>query len=125
MIEKLAAGLAVNRILFGLGYVIAPARTGRGWIGRMADREQTAVFTRALGGRDLVLGAGALWALRGHRGQARQWFCAHAVADATDLVATLRARDALPPSGFRFATVMAAASTAIAAAAAISLRRSY
>jgi len=125
MIEKLATGLAVKRILFGIGYLIAPAQTGRGWIGPMADREQTAVFTRALGARDLALGAGALWALRSGRGQARQWFMAHAVADSTDLVATLRARDALPRSGFRLAAVMAAGSTAIAAAAAISLRRSF
>lgn len=125
MIEKLATGLAVARILFGIGYLIAPAQTGRGWIGRMADREQTAVFTRALGARDLVLGGGALWALRAGRGQARQWFLAHAVADATDLIATLHARDALPRSGFRFATLMAATSTAVAAAAAISLRPSY
>jgi hypothetical protein len=50
---------------------------------------------------------------RGAR-SARPWFAAHAVADATDLAATVAARDSLPKSGFRFALAMAGASTAIA-----------
>ena len=45
---------------------------------------------------------------------ARPWFAAHAVADATDLAATIAAKDSLPRSGFRFALVMAGVSTAIA-----------
>jgi len=36
------------------------------------------------------------------------------VADATDLAATIAAKDSLPRSGFRFALVMAGVSTAIA-----------
>ena len=117
MIGKLAYALAVNRVLFGIGYIVDPARTGGGWIGRTARKPQTAVFTRALGARDLALGAGALAALAGHR-DARPWFAAHAIADGTDLAATVAARDALPRSGYRFALAMAGASTAIALAAA-------
>jgi hypothetical protein len=112
--STLAKGLAINRIGFGVGYIAAPERTGKGWVGRAAEKDAATVLTRALGARDLVLGAGALWAM--HRGgrSARPWFAAHAVADATDLAATVAARDSLPRSGFRFALVMAGVSTAIA-----------
>jgi hypothetical protein len=116
MARAIAGALAVNRVLFGIGYVVAPRRTGERWIGKTARRPGADVVTRALGARDLVLGAGALAALaRSQRREARGWFAAHAVADATDLLATLLARDELPRSGFRFATAMAAGSTAIAA----------
>src|SRR5215208_2955074 len=105
--STLATGLAINRIGFGLGYIVAPERTGQGWVGKAAKKGGTTVLTRALG-------AGALWAMSRSPRSARPWFAAHAVADATDLAATLAAKDELPASGFRFATVMAAASTAIA-----------
>jgi hypothetical protein len=120
MIRVLGGALAANRVLFGIGYLVAPERVGGGWIGRQAKSSQTQVFTRALGARDLVLGLGALDALRSGRG-ARSWFAAHAIADGTDLAATIAARDKLPASGYRFATAMAGASTAIAAAAALLL----
>jgi hypothetical protein len=110
----LARGLAINRIAFGLGYIAAPERTGKSWVGKAAENGGATVLTRALGARDLVLGAGALWAMRDGVGSARPWFAAHAVADATDLAATVAARDSLPRSGFRFALAMAGGSTAIA-----------
>jgi len=115
MIRALASILALNRVLFGLSYIVAPDRVGGGWIGRQASRPQTKVLTRALGARDLVLGLGALRALRSEDAAVRTWFAAHTVADGTDLVATIIARDELPTKGFRFATAMAGASTAIAA----------
>jgi hypothetical protein len=85
----------------------------------VAEDESTQVLTRALGARDLVLGVGALRALG--RGDARRWFAAHAVADTTDLVATLVARDRLSSKNFAFATAMAGGSAAIAIAATIGL----
>jgi hypothetical protein len=112
--SNLARGLAVNRIAFGLGYIAAPERTGKGWVGKAAEKGGATVLTRALGARDLVLGVGALLAMRNGGGSARPWFAAHAVADATDLAATVAARDSLPRSGFRFALVMAGASTVVA-----------
>jgi hypothetical protein len=112
--STLARGLAINRVAFGLGYIAAPEQTGKGWVGKVAKKGGATVLTRALGARDLVLGAGALWAMRSESHAARPWFAAHAVADATDLAATVAARDSLPKSGFRFAALMAGASTAIA-----------
>jgi hypothetical protein len=118
MARKLAAALALNRALFGVAYLVEPRRTGAGWVGRSARKRGTTVLTRALGARDLALALGALAALRGG-GDARGWFAAHALADGSDLAATLAARDDLPRQGLRFATAMAGASTAVAIAGAV------
>src|SRR5437764_6065525 len=121
-VRQLATGLALNRCAFGVGYLLAPARTGRGWIGAVAAQPATGVFTRALGARDLALGLGALRALRsGDDGQARAWLAGHALSDGVDLVATLAAGRALPAGGRLFATGMAAWSTAAAVAGAVAL----
>ena len=117
MVRGLAAALALNRILFGVGYLAAPERAGRGWIaGAASDRRTQA---RALEARDLALGAGALRAPLAGDGSPRAWLAAHAVADAADLAATVGARDALPRRNLLFASAMAGGSTAIALAAAI------
>jgi hypothetical protein len=65
VVGKLGTALALNRVLFGIGYLVAPERTGSNWIGKAARDPRTSVFTRALGARDLALGAGALAAQRG------------------------------------------------------------
>ena len=122
MIRKLSLGLAVNRILFGAGFLLAPDRSGRNWIGKAAGDPATQVFTRALGARDLALGAGALRAIaQGDDQSARAWLAGHALADGADLVATLLARDRLPRGPLLFALGMAGGSTAIALAGAVAL----
>jgi hypothetical protein len=116
-VESLARGLAMNRISFGAGLVLAPSLYGRTWIGSGAKDARTQVLARALGARDLVLGAGGLQALRsGDRERARRWFAAQGVADAIDVVATLLGGRDVPLPARAFATAMAAGSTAIAAA---------
>jgi hypothetical protein len=113
--RALAAGLSLNRVGFGLAYLLAPARAGKGWIGRAARDPATHVFARGHGARDIALGVGALGVLvRGEPGRARDWMCAQALADGTDLVATLASRRRLPSSGFRFAMLMTGVSTAMA-----------
>jgi hypothetical protein len=116
-IESLARGLAVNRISFGAGLVLAPSLYGRTWIGSGAKDPRAQVLARALGARDLALGAGGLQALRaGDRERARRWFAAQGVTDAVDLVATLLGgRDVALPARV-FAASMAAGSAAIALA---------
>jgi hypothetical protein len=116
-VAKLARGLALNRISFGAGLILAPRLYARTWVGAdAADEESTKVFARALGARDLALGAGGLLALRdGDSERARRWFAAQGMTDAVDLVATLAARD-LPLPARMFAATVAAGSTAIAAA---------
>jgi hypothetical protein len=120
VVSSLGTGLAANRSLFGIGYLVAPERSAGGWVGEVAEDERTAFVTRALGARDLVLGLGALWAQRGGGSDPRAWFAAHALADGVDLLATLAARERLPAQNLAFATAMAGASTAIALAATLS-----
>jgi hypothetical protein len=110
-----ATGFAVSRVVFGLGLVLAPGRAGASWIGRKAAAHpQTQVFARALGARDVVLGAGALRALRrDERDVARLWVTGAAVADGTDVLAALAARRHLPNNLLAFVLVAATAYTAV------------
>ena len=115
-VTKLARGLALNRISFGIGLVVAPRLYARSWVGSDAAREDaTKLLARALGARDLALGAGGLLALRaGDVERARRWFAAQGMTDCVDLVATLAARDVPKPARV-FAGTVAAGSAAIAA----------
>jgi hypothetical protein len=116
-VVKIARGLAINRITFGIGMVLAPQLYARAWVGAEAAGEDTTkVLARALGARDLVLGAGGLLALRaGDVERARRWFAAQGVTDAVDLLATAGARDVPLPARI-FAGTVAAGSASIAAA---------
>ena len=121
MLRAAAQALAANRTLFGISYLVAPRRVASGWVGKPGLSEASTVLTRALGARDLVLAAGGLVALQARDPAAiRAWFGAQAVADAVDLAATIAARESLPRNGLLFGGAMAGASTAIAAAAALS-----
>ena len=113
----LARGLALNRISFGLGLMLTPGLYARTWVGSdAAGEDATRLLARALGARDLALGAGGLLALReGDAERARRWFAAQGITDAVDFLATVAARDVPLPARV-FAGVMAAGSTAIAAA---------
>jgi hypothetical protein len=118
----LAGGLSVNRVGFGLVYLLAPARGGQGWIGQVARDPATQVFVRGHGARDIALGGGAIVALlRGDGRVARGWMTAQAIADGSDVYATLVSRPRLPSRAFRFALVMTSVSTAVAAASVVLL----
>ena len=113
---KLARGLAVNRVSFGAGLMLAPRLYGRVWIGSGARDDRAQVLARAVGVRDLALGAGGLLALRdGDAERARQWFAAQGVADAVDLLATVIAGRRVPRAARIVAASVAAGSAAIAA----------
>jgi hypothetical protein len=116
-VEKLARGLALNRISFGAGLMLAPGLYARTWVGGAARDDRMKLLARALGARDLALGAGGLLALRdGDTERARRLFAAQGTTDAVDLVATVAAGRAVPLPARIFATIMAAGSAAIAAA---------
>jgi hypothetical protein len=121
--RTLAGGLAANRALFGLGYVVRPELAGHSWVGRGARKPATRVMTRSQGIRDVALGGGALVALaRGELQEARVWVACHALVDATDFVVTWSARDRLPRRGSRLALAVAGVSTAVAVMAAAGMR---
>jgi hypothetical protein len=104
--------LAIGRIAFGAAMLVKPEEAVRGWIGRRAaSYGGTQTVTRALGARDLVLGAGALAALTSGR-DARDWVLAGAAADTVDLVATVTGDD-IPLSGRVIVFGMAAAAIAV------------
>jgi hypothetical protein len=114
-VRPLATGLAVNRVLFGTGFVVAPERSSRGWISIDGATAGGRVMTRATGARDIAIGLGALRALRSGA-DARPWFAAQLVSDASDFLATWAERRELPALSVAFALTAAGASTAVAAA---------
>lgn len=87
---------ALGRLGLGAGFVLAPGRFAGAWAGGAADRPDGQTLAIGLGARDVALALGALRALSAGRG-AGAWLRAGMLADAADLVATLRARDDLPP----------------------------
>ncbi len=91
-----ASGLAALRVGIGLGAAFLPRRVLRPWVGPETAAGQGApLLGRALGGRDLALGIGALIAIRDD-GAARGWIEAGALADAGDTIAMFLAFRKLP-----------------------------
>ena len=123
--RRLAYGLALNRVVFGARFLLQPSAAGPSWVGRRRARDTgVQLFVRAVGARDLGLGVGALAALsRSDAMEARRWMLAHLLADGTDLAATLAAAGRLPGRPARVATVVAGASTAVAAWSSATLGR--
>jgi hypothetical protein len=56
-IEVLARGLAVNRALFGAGYMAAPERAVRGWVGRSLSAPSLAFGLVMAGASTAIAGA--------------------------------------------------------------------
>jgi hypothetical protein len=94
--RTLARLQAYGRVALGGGLVVAPALVAGGWVGGVADKREGQTLAIGLGARDVALAVGTLRALSSRRGAAA-WLRAGIAADAGDLVATLRARDSLPP----------------------------
>jgi hypothetical protein len=92
--RTLARVIAIGRAVIGAALIVSPSRAASAWVGEDSKREPTQVALAAVGGRDLVLGLGAAWAVGGGEA-AKPWLLAAAAADTTDLLATLRHRDAL------------------------------
>ena len=113
--RSLARAVGLGRIGFGVALVLAPERFTRLWLGRDSGRAGTQVAARGLGGRDVVLGLGALMA----RGPAlRGWVAGAVAADLTDFVATIGAGRGVPARG-RLAVGALALTGATAGAAAL------
>ena len=64
LLRRGAGAVAAGRVAIGLTALAWPAVPARPWVGAAADDLAARVFGRALGGRDLALGLGALAALR-------------------------------------------------------------
>jgi hypothetical protein len=91
-----AQGLAGVRALIGVVAWAAPHLALDPWVGPdLAAGAEGRLLGRALGARDLALGAGALLAIR-HGGPVRGWIEAGGLADTGDAGATLLAFGRLP-----------------------------
>jgi hypothetical protein len=93
-----ALTVAAGRVALGLTALAWPAVPARPWVGAAAEDLTARVFGRALGGRDLALGLGALTALRpgAEPGPAAAWIAAGALSDALDVAASLASWQELP-----------------------------
>jgi hypothetical protein len=121
--RDLALSQARGRIAVGAALVLIPG-LARLWIGPDARRPAVKLLARALGVRDLALGAAGLLALRdGDSTWTQRAFAAQAVADAVDLAALVAAGSALPPMKRISGGLLAAGSAAVAAAYAARLPR--
>ena len=110
------------RVAIGAAFVAYPPLSMRTWLGRDAARPTAVVLARALGARDVVLGAGTLASI-GDEHQLQRWLAAATVADGVDLAATLAAGDALPAAGRAVIASVAAPAVALGVAALAMLRR--
>ena len=109
----LARVAAAIRAGIGVALLAAPGPAGKRWLGAVAEQPGAQVAISGLGGRDLALGVGALWALGGRKRGARAWLIAGGVADVADLVATLRAHRELTTAALIATVALAGGSAAL------------
>jgi len=136
-----AAAVAAARVAIGVAALVWPAVPTRPWVGTGTGTGEAAgagsaelasrVFGRALGGRDLGLGLGALVALGRLSGEpeaeaeaesASGWVAAGALADALDVATTLASWRELPRASRWLVIGSAAAASLTGAAGALALR---
>ncbi len=116
--RRIATAIAGCRILVGATAVLAPKLALRGWTGgATGDEAGGRLLARAVGVRDIALGAGAILAER-HDAPVRGWTEAGYLTDVGDLAAGAIAFNKLPRL-MRF-RVLAAAAAAAAAGAIVS-----
>jgi hypothetical protein len=116
-VADLARGQALNRVALGAGLILLPGLLARVWVGAAATDARAKVLARALGARDLALGAGGVLALRDGNGTwAARAFAAQAFADAVDFAAIAAAGRDVPLGSRLLGCSMAAGSAAVAAA---------
>ena len=122
--RAVSMAVAAGRVAIGGALLAAPARAGRGWMGAAAETGGGSVAIRALGGRDLALGAVTLAALsRGDEDALSPILVAcGGFADLCDGAALLAARRELPALG-AVTGVLALGSAALGAGLAAALRR--
>lgn len=106
----LAGIISLGRFIIGAAFIANPKIMDPAWIGKQARVPGAQLLARAVGARDLTLGAGGLQAVIRNDGSAQQWMAAAAVCDAVDFGATYTAGRTIPRSSR--ATVLAVAAGA-------------
>jgi hypothetical protein len=112
--RTLAKQVAYGRIAIGAALLVKPDLVTGAWLGPVAESPGGRVLAVTFGARDLVVGAGAAYAL--HTGAAaRPWLVAAAFTDTVDALATFAARRSLPSPGGPGTVALAAVSAAVGA----------
>ena len=109
-IARAAAGA---RAAIGIALLAAPGPAAKRWLGDVSEEPGAQVAISGLGGRDLAIGLGTLWALGGRKRGPRPWLVASAGADVADLVSTLRARGGLSTAAVVGTVAIAGGSAAL------------
>lgn len=113
--RTIAQLIAAGRVAIGSGLVASPPLVTGRWLGTAeSTRPGARVMATGLGGRDVALGLGVLASL-GRGEAAKPWLLAGALADAADLIGTLRAGRQLPTSGVVITAVVAGGAAAAGA----------
>jgi len=107
-------GIALARAGLGLAALVNPELVARPWVGEGGRGDGPAVLGRALGGRDLALGLGALAAAADPQALSA-WVLAGGLADVVDATVTIAFYPRLPRRG-RVLVLAAAGGAAIGAA---------
>ena len=89
---------AAGRVAFGAGMLLAPRKVAHGWIGDDVDRPPVVLLVRAVGVRDILIGAGAIVALATNQ-PAKMWLRAGVAADLADASLTAAYLGKLPRQG--------------------------
>ena len=116
---RILAGLiSLSRFIFGIVFIANPKIMEQAWIGKQARLPGPQLLSRAVGARDLTLGAGGVQAVVRNDGSAQQWLAAAAVCDAVDFGATYTAGRGIPRTARTTVLGIAAAGAVLSAIAA-------
>lgn len=110
--NALSAAYGLARVGFGVFVTSAPQRMGRTWVGGDADSDGAGVILRALGFRDIALGAGLAEA--SFRGDPRGWLAVTMLSDLGDVAATLIGSQKIDSRGVAITTLLAGSGAAAA-----------
>jgi hypothetical protein len=112
----LAQLIAGGRVALGAGLLASPPLVTRGWVGADESvRPGARVLGAGLGGRDIALGLGVLSAIGAGGDAAKPWLLGSVLADAADLLTTLRSAKDLPTAGVVVTGLVAGGATAAGA----------
>jgi hypothetical protein len=111
--RTIARAAAAARAAIGVALIAAPGPAGKRWLGDVSERPGAQLAISGLGGRDLALGLGTLWALGGRRRAPRGWLLASGGADVADLVATVRSHRGLSTAAVAGTVALAGGSAAL------------
>jgi len=114
----LAAVLSLGRFLVGIVFIAHPKIMDQAWIGKQAKLPGPQLLSRAVGARDLTIGAGGLQAAIRNDGSAQQWLTAAAICDVVDFGATYSAGRGIPRTARTSVLGIAAGAAALSAVAA-------